>query len=59
MFSRLGSSCDPVVTVVISCPVNEKTTRQGGFSKVQQTGKFLNRGNRVYKTAATKFVLLV
>ena len=34
MFSISGSSCDPVVTVVISCPVNEKTTLAGGFSKV-------------------------
>jgi len=29
------------------------------FFEGSETGKFLNRGNRVYKTAATKIVLPV
>ncbi|WP_251351502.1 hypothetical protein, partial [Staphylococcus aureus] len=28
---------------------NAKTTREGGVSKVQQTGKFLNRGNSLVR----------
>lgn len=32
---NMFSSCDSVVSVVIFCSENEKTTRQGGFSKVQ------------------------
>lgn len=40
-------------------PCKRKNHLGGGFSKVQQVGELLNRGNRVYKTAATKTVLPV
>jgi len=49
MMAINGSSCDQSSTVVVSCPRNEKTTWGGGFSKVQQIGELLNRGNSLVR----------
>ena len=46
-----GFACDPFLGVVVSCSVNEKTTRQGGFFEGSETGKFLNRGNWLVRGA--------
>lgn len=44
-FFLYPNQCDLTRKVSVCSLENEKTTRQGGFSKVQETGKFLNRGN--------------
>jgi hypothetical protein len=44
------------------CNLLSETKKPPGeavLSRVQQVGELLNLGNRVYKTAATKFVLSV
>ena len=47
---------DVTLWLRVSLRINEKTALQGGFSKVKSVGELLNRGNRVNKTAAAKFL---